>query len=157
MIINLRLISGAGATVEGTEDPAIIDIDDPTTTFLHPIAYHLRLMRTGRMLVVRGRLETTGSFVCSRCLKKFTGPIRVEDFNREKEIGPEEGKIDLTPDIREDIILAIPAKPLCRADCRGICPLCGKDLNRGDCDCPAPSGDSPFARLDRATFEKPEG
>jgi len=133
MIVNLRLIPEGGVAVEGEEDPAIIDIDDPGTAFRRPIGYHLRLTRAGRILLVRGRLETTGSFTCARCLKEFTGPLRVNDFGREKEIGSEEEKIDLTPDIREDIILAIPAKPLCRADCRGICPLCGKELNQGDC------------------------
>lgn len=157
MIVNLRLIPDGGITVEGEEDPAIIDIDDPSTAFFHPIGYRLRLNRAGQILLVRGHLKTTGSFTCSRCLKEFKAPILVADFGREKEIGPEEVKIDLTPDIREDIILAIPAKPLCRADCRGICPLCGKELNQGDCGCPAPVSDSPFARLDRLTVKKPKG
>ena len=157
MIVNPQLIPEEGVTVTGEEDPSIIDIVDPSTSFHSPITYRLRLLRTGQILLVRGSLQTTGSFVCSRCLKEFTGPIRVEEFGREKELGPDEGKIDLTPDIREDIILAIPAKPLCRADCRGICPLCGKDLNRGECGCAAAEIDSPFARLDRIKVKKPKG
>ncbi len=93
MIVNLRLIPEEGVTVTGEEDPAIIDVVDPSTSFHGPITYRLRLMRTGRILVIRGSVETTGSFTCSRCLKEFTGPIRVKDFGREKEIGPDEGKI----------------------------------------------------------------
>ncbi len=157
MIVNPQSIPEGGITVEGEEDPEIIDIDDPVAAFPSPIRYRLRLTRVGRMLLVRGRLETTGRFTCSLCLEEFSGPIRVDDFGREVEIGTEEGKIDLTPDIREDIILAIPAKPLCRADCRGICLLCGRDLNRGDCGCPAPADDSPFAQLTRLTVKKPKG
>ena len=157
MIVDPRSIPDGGITVEGEEDPAIIDIDDPLAVFPLPIRYRLRLNRVGRMLLVRGRLGTTGRFTCARCLKEFSGPVRVDDFGREVEIASEEGKIDLTPDIREDTILAIPAKPLCRADCRGICLICGRDLNRGDCGCTAPADDSPFAKLTRLTVKKPKG
>ncbi len=147
MIVSLSLIPDGGLTVEGEEDPVIIDLDDPLVDFSQPIGYLLRVTRTGRLLLVRGSLETTASFTCSRCLKEFTGPVRVAGFERTKEIGDSQEKIDLTGDIREDIILAIPVKPLCRADCRGICPLCGKELNDGECGCSDQAADSPFAKI----------
>jgi uncharacterized protein len=43
--------------------------------------------------------------------------------------------IDLGPDIREEIILDYPVKPLCKPDCKGLCPTCGKNLNEGQCNC----------------------
>jgi uncharacterized protein len=43
--------------------------------------------------------------------------------------------IDLNPDIREEIILVYPIKPLCSIDCKGLCPKCGKNLNEGKCNC----------------------
>ncbi len=134
---------------EGEEAPSIVDIEDPGAAFSHPIAYRLRLQLVGRTLVVRGELETTARFTCALCLKEFESPIRVHAFGRELETGSAAGEIiDLTGDIREDIILAIPAKPLCRADCRGLCPLCGGPLDERDCGCrdSGPS-DSPFAGL----------
>jgi len=45
--------------------------------------------------------------------------------------------IDLAPMLREHIILAAPMQPLCRENCAGLCPRCGKDLNEGPCQCPA--------------------
>lgn len=157
MIINLRLIPDGGLTVEGEEDPSIIDIDDPGAVFRRPITYRFRVARAGGILLVRGLLETTASFTCALCLKEYSAPVRVADFGREKEVGEDQEKIDLTGDIREDIILAIPAKPLCRADCRGICPLCGKELNEGECGCADPGPDSPFARLDQLMEDNPKG
>lgn len=149
MKVNLRLIPAEGISVEGTEDASLIDIDDPVAAISQPVDYHLRVFRAGRTLVVRGRLETGITLTCSRCLVKFSAPLRVPGFGRELELFGDETIIDLTGDIREDIILAIPVKPLCRADCQGLCPICGADLNREDCGCSRDPADSPFARLDQ--------
>jgi uncharacterized protein len=157
MIVNLRLFPEGGLTVEGEEDPAIVDLDDPLTDFRRPIAYRLRVVRTGRHLLVRGTLETEALLTCSRCLKIFSFPVRAAAFAREIEIGDNQEKIDLTGDIREDIILAIPAKPLCRAACRGLCPLCGQELNAGDCGCRDPESDTPFAELDQLLGNNQKG
>ncbi len=138
----------------GEESPAIIDIDDPVATFSHPVNYHLRVVRAGRILVVRGRLETEVTLTCSRCLEKYSFSLLVPDFGRELELVGDETIIDLTGDIREDIILATPVKPLCRADCRGLCPVCGGDSNQEDCGCSRGPADSPFGKLNRRFFQK---
>ncbi|MDO9575257.1 MAG: DUF177 domain-containing protein [bacterium] len=44
-------------------------------------------------------------------------------------------EVNITPFVRDTILLAIPIKPLCTPDCRGLCPYCGKNLNEGDCKC----------------------
>jgi uncharacterized protein len=49
---------------------------------------------------------------------------------------PRAADIDLGDAIREALILAMPEYPLCREDCRGLCPRCGADLNQGPCACP---------------------
>lgn len=150
MKVNLRLIPPEGIEISGEESPALIDIEDPVAVFSRPVNYHLRVVRAGRTLVVRGRLETEVTLTCSRCLVKFPAPLLVPGFGRELELVGDEAIIDLTGDIREDIILAIPAKPLCRAGCRGLCPICGGDLNRKDCGCSLNPADSPFAKLNRS-------
>ena len=43
--------------------------------------------------------------------------------------------IDLDPDIREEIILDYPLSPLCKPECKGLCPKCGKNVNEGKCSC----------------------
>ena len=55
--------------------------------------------------------------------------------------------IDLGPLVRDAIVLDLPAAPLCREDCRGLCPQCGADRNEGDCSCAAPK-DPRWANLD---------
>lgn len=56
-------------------------------------------------------------------------------------------RLELSDMLREQIILATPMQPLCREDCRGLCPVCGENLNERRCDCPPQRPDSPFSVL----------
>jgi len=56
-------------------------------------------------------------------------------------------EIDLTPLVQEQVILALPTRPLCAEGCRGLCPRCGANLNGGPCGCPALPGDPRLAVL----------
>lgn len=56
-------------------------------------------------------------------------------------------EIDLTPLVHEQMILALPTRPLCGEGCRGLCPRCGANLNSGPCGCPVPGGDARLAVL----------
>lgn len=71
---------------------------------------------------------------CSRCLSEkeevITKNFRL-DFNIEKE----QKDIDITEDIRQELMLGYPLKPLCSPSCKGLCPKCGKNLNEGPCGC----------------------
>lgn len=147
MIIDLKSIPIGGLYVEGEDPPDIIEIDDQDIEFLLPIRYALKVSLTKRTLLVRGRLEVEVRLACSRCLKEFDERIEVEDFNLRKEVDDPGDTIDLTEEVRADIILALPRKPLCKMDCLGICPSCGQDLNEGKCGCSADRSDSPFAGL----------
>ena len=64
------------------------------------------------------------------------GPeVREEDLD----VFPFDGeRIDLEPLFREQFVLAVPFAPLCREDCKGLCPQCGTDLNSGTCSCEKP-------------------
>ncbi|MFH1037969.1 MAG: DUF177 domain-containing protein [PVC group bacterium] len=147
MIINLQLVPRGGMTVRGKESPAIIDIGDPGTEFREPIDYELNVDLVGHLLLVRGRLQTRVRFSCARCLKNVELPLKVPGFDVQKEVADPAGTIDLTDEIRTDIILALPLKPLCQPGCRGICPVCGQDLNEKQCGCQSAREDSPFAGL----------
>ena len=147
MLINLKSIPIGGLYLRGADSPDIIEIDDPGVEFHLPIRYDIKALLTKRTLLVRGRLEVEVQLTCSRCLKKFDEKIEIEDFNIRKEIDNPGETIDLTEDVRTDIILALPRKPLCNMDCPGICPSCGQDLNEGTCGCFADRSDSPFAGL----------
>jgi uncharacterized protein len=76
---------------------------------------------------------------CVRCLRNFDQPLEI-DFTElyafsprsvtdSNLILPEDGHIDLEPLVREYMLLEIPISPLCTPDCRGLCPICGENLN----------------------------
>ncbi len=98
-----------------------------------------------------GRVETTLELPCSRCLEPFTLPVdapfdlRYQPHSHntgegEREIEEddlttafyENDEIDLGQLMQEQFYLALPMKPLCSDDCKGLCPICGTNLNRGD-------------------------
>ncbi|MFM8552333.1 MAG: YceD family protein [Nitrospiraceae bacterium] len=64
-------------------------------------------------------------------------------------------RLELAEMLREQIILATPMQPLCREDCRGLCPICGQDLNERQCDCPEERQESPFTVLRKLTENRP--
>ncbi len=109
---------------------------------------------------VRGRLAATVEPECGRCLEPYAVPAdqeldlfylprsaaepeeqedEVELSDREVVVGYYDGtQLDLGHVVREQLHLSLPLKRLCREDCRGLCPSCGKNLNKGACGCPAP-------------------
>jgi uncharacterized protein len=129
--------------------------------FSTPLSVNLEYYRSGRDLLFEGWFEGTVEGLCSRCLdscaltleKRFdfvlTPELRKSD--KSKELNSEEmglstyrdTEIDLTPYIREQVLLALPLRPLCKERCRGLCQSCGANLNDEPCRCPPPkeSGD----------------
>lgn len=86
-----------------------------------------------------------------RTTERFGG-----DVSGERDAEPESGdepyvmtgdRLDLAEMLREQVILATPMQPLCREDCSGLCPVCGRDWNEGPCGCPEERPESPFSAL----------
>jgi uncharacterized protein len=126
----------------------------------------VKLTRTNRGILVQGTLYGKVPVECSRCLKVYDYPLIINieeeyfpviDVNSgiSLEIPDEPGSftidehhiLDLSEAIRQNALLAIPMKPLCREDCAGICQRCGKDLNQGQCDCEKAEIDPRWAKL----------
>jgi uncharacterized protein len=74
--------------------------------------------------------------------------VHVDEFVFHYELHGEDF-VDLTPNMREDIILELPQRALCTAGCKGLCPYCGKDLNKGSCRCKPPEPDLRWHALDK--------
>jgi len=113
--------------------------------------------RTPQGLVVTGHFSGRTSLECARCLKAFDQRLNWDmtelyAFN-EKSVSdsglivPEDAQIDLEPLIRDYALLEIPISPLCRPDCKGLCPVCGQDLNIRDCGHRPQEDESPFSSL----------
>jgi uncharacterized protein len=73
------------------------------------------------------------SLACARCLERYEMDVR-PFFDVETPITEE--FMDVDDDIRQNLLLALPAKPLCSPNCKGLCVRCGKNLNKGACGCP---------------------
>ncbi len=128
--------------LEGEEGP--IDLKGPVSA--EGEAYN-----SGSSVVVRGTARARVVLTCGRCAKVFEHPVQaalqvefvpgrtdggpIED-DEGQERAPYEGEeINLDDEVRQRLLLALPMKPLCSADCKGLCPTCGKDLNEGPCEC----------------------
>jgi len=113
-----------------------------------------RLERSGESYLLRGQLRGSLGTACSRCLEAATIeldlPVVVSYEERDEDAGESAGddedgdvrsftggEIDLAPELRDEILLAMPIGPLCRPDCAGICSVCGGNRNNTPCDCEA--------------------
>jgi len=89
----------------------------------------------GRCFVIRGRIECQKSFICDRCLTQAT-ENQVHEFDEEFDKAEAvEDLIDVTELLRDILLAGQPMKNLCKADCKGLCPECGANLNDGECGC----------------------
>jgi uncharacterized protein len=134
----LSTSSLAGLSVVGTVVPAeeLVRID-------------VELESVSDGILATGRVEATWRSECRRCLAEVTGAARgefqelFEPDAREGETYPlQHEHIDLEPLAREALLLELPLAPLCREDCRGLCPVCGVDRNRRPCRC-SPAAEDP--------------
>ncbi len=132
-----------------------------------PITGRLRLHRTNQGIFATGTVTAPIHMSCTRCLKEFdttiTFPLREEfyptiDVVTGAPVAPPDDpelafpinrrhEVDTREAIRQNLVLALPMRALCREDCAGLCPQCGKDLNEGPCDCTSEVVDERFAVL----------
>jgi uncharacterized protein len=110
----------------------------------------------GQGVTVTGTFEGATPVECARCLEPLLHPVSVrftEYYSRQ----PEEGtylfsgeEIDLTQMLGDNVVLSLPMRFLCRQDCKGLCPVCGQDLNKGACGCkPVVDESHPFYGLSK--------
>ena len=118
-----------------------------------PLGVSLSYYRAGSEIFIEGALDAATKAACSRCAEEVDlsnhrsfryvlAPRNMSDENdlalkaEDLEFSFYGGdEIDLTPLIREQVLLALAERPLCREECRGLCPHCGANLNQGDCGC----------------------
>jgi uncharacterized protein len=133
-------------------------------TFTVPAAVRVEYYRAGQELFFHGHI--TGNVVgqCARCVEKYDFMLEKDfsivlvpkrELKTEAELEEEDldlsfyagEEIDLSPLVREQLILALPTRPLCREGCRGLCPHCGVNLNMHKCSCTTAAGDPRLAVL----------
>ena len=128
--VNLRLLEKESIQLDGDilGSELAPDFHDELMRLSHPVEYELTVDRQSESLLVTGSLRTHVDCECSRCLKSFVLSLQVDEFSV---LSPLEGEealsvdgdfADLTPAVREDILLSQPTTPLCGPDCRGLKP-----------------------------------
>lgn len=143
-----ELIKQDGASLEVSFNGEIQEMnrDESGFMFKDPVAFSGRLTNYGGMLKLDGKLKAAYTVKCYRCLKEVAGfmdlPIREDFMASEKQEESDsdaytyEGKfIELDGVLRDNMVLNLPMKTVCSETCRGLCPKCGADLNKGSCGC----------------------
>lgn len=118
-----------------------------------------QITNTGRVLEVQGVIKTSGTYSCGRCLEQFCTDIEVafsenylaagSEAEGEDALFYEGDEIDITDLVRESILLAEPLKIVCKEECKGLCPVCGTNLNATACSCDRDSVDPRLAVLQK--------
>jgi len=139
-----------------------IKAPDDDLKIIGPVTVRGVATSLGKEIYVQAHVTGSTELICSRCLTPFTKPFDVDCEGKFTESGTEqeeseEDAVEVFPldgascvlddMIGHEIILSLPMKPLCDPDCKGLCPVCGSNLNEGECDCRKAEDDiSPFGR-----------
>jgi uncharacterized protein len=138
-----------------------------------PFLVHLQHYRSGMELFFSGSLSADVIATCARCAEDFkvssgrdfrfvlapksVGALGGRDLNAEDlEFSTYDGEeVDVSPLLREQLLLALPTRPLCQEGCRGLCSHCGANLNHTSCNCTAGKFDPRFEALRSLKISRP--
>ena len=151
MKIDLRLIKPEGTEVNFSEISQDLELTAEGFEFPDAIEVNLIASKSGDEIIVQGRTSTLAEMECSRCLDVFEEIITAKmqfviqllEINEPQTTNDDDyvilpktaGEYDITERVREAILLELSLKPLCSESCRGLCPMCGVNLNETECDC----------------------
>ena len=143
----------------------IQDVNDfpDVVKFLSPVSFTGKVEKTDDFYTVTGKIHTDVCMNCVLCLEPVDISIDCDFFQKYANVDTKEDEteffqgdcIDIFKALKDTIICEIPMKVLCREDCKGLCPKCGKNLNLGDCTCDNTKYNESFKSL-RAMFNLDE-
>ena len=131
MKIYVKDVPPEGMAQRATYDPVSLDMEREDVHLRESFEAEAFVTKADRELVVAVAMRAPLNLICSRCLKEFTvvvTPQTVFSYT----VQPTD-TVDITDDVRQEIILAYPMIPLCRPDCKGLCGMCGQELNMAPC------------------------
>ncbi len=156
--VNLRHLELQNVRLEGQLAVKELDIDslDEVVRVAGPLDYELEVQKLEGGLLIQGRLRLVLACECVRCLKAFQLPLAFEAWTCHLPLEGEDrvrvvnDSVDLTPFIREDILLEFPQHPLCDPECRGLPKTWqGGPVPAGTPDPARPGGSSAWAELNK--------
>ena len=128
LLVNLRHLENENLRLEGALESDELDLDgvDELIRLEQPLHYDLEVQKLDQSLLVRGNLKLSLACECARCLKPFQYRLELQDWAIHVPLEGEEKApvandcVDLTPYVREDILLEFPQHPLCEPECGGL-------------------------------------
>jgi uncharacterized protein len=156
-VVDLKDLGDRKVSFQGSIEPGEIDFSADNVREVGNLDWAASAERAGGEIRISGSLKTAVEQTCSRCLepamhsidKSFDLFFRQRDermFDEDEEVELEEEdtqtafftgtRLVIGDILREQVLLALPMKALCRVDCKGLCPTCGTNLNSGGCNCP---------------------
>jgi uncharacterized protein len=161
MKIHLLQVPETGMPFAGEESGDFLELPaEGHARAVGPVRYHLEVGRNDQSLWATGSLSLDLELQCARCGEKFIYPLELNDVALQIDLsGPE--LIDLTPQVREDILLALPAYPHCEWVEGNVCvaqertSATPNDSAAADADNGAPASSPAWGELDRLNITKP--
>jgi uncharacterized protein len=146
--------------------PTELELGDERTSLCGPASISGKVRQAGNEVFVNGQVDACVQVDCDRCLQPIKLPVKSE-FSLEYMPGNEyestqtaeltedlmsvsvfDGEsIDIDEIAKEQVLLLVPTRSLCKEDCQGFCPTCGADKNKGDCSCSEVEIDPRWAAL----------
>ncbi len=175
--LKLDEIPEEGLTLKWTEEKASLQaylegLSGIDFDFETPLYSEVKIQKAGQLVLITGKVQTHLQLQCVRCLKEFSFPLSTHfdltlhplkdaPSKEETELGSEEmessffegGEIHLSEIACEQIFLEIPYQPLCQEGCKGLCSICGKDLNLSPCQCVKEEFPSGFFNLKKLKLD----
>lgn len=165
MELNLEEALEAPVAVSHRLEVPMGRLERPELLLLEPVAFAGTLQKADPGFVLTGTFSVAGEIACSRCLAPVAfsssgevswlfAPVHRRPLEDETELTAgdldvvwyDEFVVPFDPLVEEQLLLELPMKPLCRPDCRGLCPRCGADRNSAPCGC-REEGDERLAKL----------
>jgi len=168
MKIKINQLTEGENSIDYQEPPSELAL--PEKHFDFPVILNGIIDKRGRNFYLKIKIETKGAFTCDRCLEIFERVFKsdiqlifsqenyLQDERDEKDnfyiISEDTEEVDISQDIRDEILLGIPLKLICHKDCKGICPHCGAELNKIQCKCKKNIEDPRWESLKNIKFDE---
>jgi len=158
-VAQVRYREGGSACFDLVEDFSSFDLGTEALSFQAPVHVQLQVDNTSKTLLVHGTIHTELIVTCGRCLETFVYPLSLsfqdewipldqatEDL-LETALILDKDEVDIKERIFEQIVLGLPMKFTCSAECQGLCPTCGVNRNLTPCHCGEDNINPRFAAL----------
>lgn len=166
MRIEVDQLERGGISFARTYEPEELSLEDERARLIDAPQVNGGASRKGNEVRLHGQITARAEVDCDRCLKALSVPVETEfdvtyipasaylkNETAELQAGDlllsvyEGDSIDIDEIVREQILLALPERALCREECHGLCPICGIDRNTNNCDCADKETDPRWAAL----------